>query len=47
MKSLHERMIENLIWIRENMIAKGQDVSKITEDIDRLRAEIAAERVVV
>ena len=47
MKTLHQRMLENLIWIRENLLAKGKDVSKITEDIDRLRAEIAAERVVV
>ncbi|MCR4319705.1 MAG: hypothetical protein NUV74_05140 [Candidatus Brocadiaceae bacterium] len=42
MKSIHQRMLENLIWLRENMIAKGKDVTKITEDIDRLRAEIAA-----
>ncbi len=45
MKSLHERMLENLIYIREQMIAKGKDVTKITEDIARLRAEIAAEKV--
>ena len=40
MKTLNERILENLIWIRENMIAKGKDVTKITEDIAKLRAEL-------
>ena len=39
-------MLDNLLWLRENMIAKGKDVTKITEDIARLRAEIAADRVI-
>ena len=46
MKSINERILENLIWIRENLRAKGKDVTKITEDIARLKAEIAAERVI-
>lgn len=45
MKALSNRILENLIWIRENMIAKGKDVRKINEDIDRVRAEIAAKLV--
>ena len=40
MKTLNNRILENLIWIREMMIAKKQDTAKIDAQIENNRKEI-------
>jgi hypothetical protein len=42
MKTLNNRILENLIWIREMLIAKGKDTTKIDAQIETKRKEIAA-----
>lgn len=42
-KILNKRILENLIWIRENMIAHKQDTAKIDTQIEKKRKEIEKE----
>lgn len=44
MKTLDQTKLENMIWLRETMISKKQDVSKIDAEIAGLRAIIGQQR---